>query len=345
MRLLVTGPNANSMRCLNGGWSYSWQGHIADRFAGDHNTIYEAICNEFGKDNVVLEQGVTYVPEGNYYEENTPEIDKAVKAAANVDAIVACIGENSYCETPGNLSDLSLSSNQRDLIKALAKTGKPIILILNEGRPRIISDIEPLANAVINILLPGNYGADALANILSGKTNPSGRMPYTYPKYQAALTTYDYRVSEETDKMDGAYDYDAVISVQWPFGYGLSYTTFKYDNFRTSASEFKADDQITLSVDVTNTGAVTGKEAVMLFSRDMVASLTPENRRLRAFRKIELKPGQTTTVSFTLKGSDLAFVGADGKWILEKGEFRMQTGNKTLNLHCSETHKWDTQNK
>ena len=301
-RLLVTGPNANSMRCLNGGWSYSWQGHIADRYAADHNTIYEALRDEFGKDNVTLEQGVTYVPEGNYYEENPPEIEKAVEAAAGADVIIACIGENSYCETPGNLSDLRLSANQRDLVKALARTGKPVVLILNEGRPRIISDIEPLAEAVVNILLPGNYGADALAGILSGKTNPSAKMPYTYPKDPAALTTYDYRVSEEMDKMDGAYDYDAVISVQWPFGYGLSYTTFGYDNFRTSADTFTAGDDITLSVDVTNTGTMTGKETVMLFSRDMVASLTPENRRLRAFRKIELKPGEKRTVSVERPG-------------------------------------------
>lgn len=345
VKILVTGPNANSMRCLNGGWSYTWQGHLADRFAGEYNTIYEALGNEFGKDNVLLEQGVTYVPEGNYYEENAPEIEKAVAAAGNVDVIVACIGENSYCETPGNLSDLRLSENQRNLVKALAGTGKPIVLILNEGRPRIISDIEPLADAVIDILLPGNYGADALANILSGKANPSARMPYTYPKDPAALTTYDYRVSEEMDKMEGAYDYDAVISVQWPFGYGLSYTTFKYDNLKASATDFKAGGNITLSVDVTNTGAVAGKEVVMLFSRDMVASMTPENRRLRAFEKVELQPGETRTVTFNLKGSDLAFVGADGKWILEKGAFRMQAGDKTLNLNCTETFKWTTPNR
>lgn len=345
VKILVTGPNANSMRCLNGGWSYTWQGHLADRFAGEYNTIYEALGNEFGKDNVLLEQGVTYVPEGNYYEENAPEIEKAVAAAGNVDVIVACIGENSYCETPGNLSDLRLSENQRNLVKALAGTGKPIVLILNEGRPRIISDIEPLADAVIDILLPGNYGADALANILSGKANPSARMPYTYPKDPAALTTYDYRVSEEMDKMEGAYDYDAVISVQWPFGYGLSYTTFKYDNLKASATDFTAGDDITLSVDVTNTGAVAGKEVVMLFSRDMVASMTPENRRLRAFEKVELQPGETRTVTFNLKGSDLAFVGADGKWILEKGAFRMQAGDKTLNLNCTETFKWTTPNR
>jgi beta-glucosidase len=331
-KILVTGPNANSMRCLNGGWSYTWQGHLADRYAEAYNTVYEAICNKFGAENVSLEQGVTYVAEGSYELENEPQIDRAVAAAANADVIVACIGENSYCETPGNLSDLALSENQRNLVKALAQTGKPIVLILNEGRPRIINDIEPLAQGIINILLPGNYGADALANILAGDTNPSARMPYTYPRYQAELTTYDYRVSEETDKMEGAYDYDAVISVQWPFGYGQSYTTFAYSNLTCSRSEFTADDDITLTVDVTNTGSVAGKEVVMLYSRDMVASIVPENRRLRAFTKVSLDPGQTQTVTLTIKGSDLAFVDASGQWTLEPGDFRLQIGPLTTTL-------------
>jgi beta-glucosidase len=344
-KILVTGPNANAMRCLNGGWSYSWQGDLADRFAGEYNTIYEAISNKFGSENVTLEQGVTYSAEGTYEKENAPEIDKAVAAAANVDVIVACVGENSYCETPGNLSDLAMSENQRNLVKALAKTGKPIVLILNEGRPRLINDIEPLAQGIIDILLPGNFGADALANILAGDTNPSARMPYTYPRHQAELTTYDYRVSEETDRMEGAYNYDAVVSVQWPFGYGQSYTTFAYDNLRCSKSTFTADDELTFSVDVTNTGSREGKEVVMLFSRDMVASIVPENRRLRAFDKISLNPGETKTVSLKIKGSDLAFVDHDGHWLLEKGDFRMQIGDKTLMLTCTDTHRWDTPNR
>lgn len=344
-KILVTGPNANSMRCLNGGWSYSWQGHLADRFAGKYNTIYEALCNKFGAGNVRLEQGVTYKAEEGYTEENEPEIGKAVAAAHNADVIIACIGENSYCETPGNLSDLSISANQSELVKALAATGKPIVLILNEGRPRIINDIEPLADAIINILLPGNYGADALANILAGDVNPSAKMPYTYPRNQAELTTYDYRVSEEMDKMEGAYDYDAVISVQWPFGYGLSYTTFEYSNFLADTVSFTADDELHFSVDVTNKGARVGKEVVMLFSSDLVASLTPENRRLRAFKKVELEPGETKTVTLSIKGSDLAFVGADGKWVLEQGDFRMQTGNRTLNITCGQTHRWETANR
>ena len=344
-KILLTGPNANSMRCLNGGWSYTWQGHLADRFAGQYNTIYEALCNKFGKKNVVLEQGVTYKPEGKYDEENEPEIEKAVTAAAGVDVIVACIGENSYCETPGNLSDLALSENQRSLVKALAATGKPVVLILNEGRPRLVSDIEPLAKAVVNILLPGNYGGDALANILAGDANPSARMPYTYPRHQAELTTYDYRVSEEMDKMEGAYDYDAVVSVQWPFGYGQSYTTFEYSNLRVDKSSFTADDTLTFTVDVANTGKRVGKETVMLFSSDLVASLTPENRRLRAFDKIELKPGEKKTVSLSIPASALAFVGYDGHWTLEKGDFRIQAGNQTVNVNCTATHIWNTPNK
>lgn len=345
VKILVTGPNANSMRCLNGGWSYSWQGHLTDRFASKYNTIYEAVCNKFGNENIVLEQGVTYLPEGAYYEENVPEIDKAVAAAGDADVILACIGENSYCETPGNLSDLVLSENQRNLVKALAATGKPVVLVINGGRPRIINDIEPLADGIINVLLPGNFGGDALANILAGDTNPSAKMPYTYPKNQAELTTYDYRVSEEMDKMEGAYDYDAVVSVQWPFGYGLSYTTFKYGNFKCSQNEFDADNDLVFTIDVTNTGAKAGKEVVMLFSRDMVASLTPDNRRLRAFKKVELQPGETKTVSLPIKAADLAFVDSDGKWTLEKGDFRMQAGTEVMTIQCNETHKWDTPNK
>lgn len=333
-KILVTGPNANSMRCLNGGWSYTWQGHWADRYAGQYNTIYEAVCNKFGAKNVILEQGVTYVAEGSYEQENAPEIEKAVRAARNADVILACIGENSYCETPGNLTDLALSENQRNLVKALAKTGKPIVLILNEGRPRLINDIEPLADGIIDILLPSNYGGDALANILAGDVNPSAKLPYTYPRHQASLTTYDYKVSEETDTMQGAYDYNAVVSVQWPFGFGLSYTTFEYSNFQCSIQEFGADTDLVFTVDVTNTGKVAGKEVVMLYSRDMVASMVPENRRLRAFDKVEIQPGETVTVTLKIKGSDLAFVNNEGEWTLEPGDFRMQAGDQTLMITC-----------
>ncbi|GHV56257.1 glycosyl hydrolase [Bacteroidia bacterium] len=340
-RILVTGPNANSMRTLNGGWSYTWQGNAADFYAQDYNTLLEALQKKAGTTNIIYQPGVTYKNDGAYWEENEPEIEKAVAAARGVDVIVACIGENSYCETPGNLNDLALSLHQINLVKALAKTGKPIVLVLNEGRPRIIHEIVPLADAILHIYLTGNYGGDALANIVYGDVNPSGKLPYTYPRYQSSLTTYDYKPSESVDKMEGAYNYDAVISVQWAFGYGLSYTSFEYSNLKVDKSAFTANDELIFTVDVRNTGTVKGKESVLLFGSDLTASLTPDNRRLRAFDKVELQPGETKTVSLKLKGSDLAFVGQDGKWILEAGDFRMQAGNQTVQITCSETKKWN----
>lgn len=346
-KILLAGPNANSMRCLNGGWSYSWQGHRADEFAGAYHTIYEALCDKFGTQNIVYEPGVTYAPykNDNWWEENEPEIDKAVKAAAGVDVIVACIGENSYCETPGNMNDLTLSANQRNLVKALAGTGKPVVLILNQGRPRIINDIVPLAKAVVNVMLPGNYGGDALANLLSGDANFSAKMPFTYPKYVNMLPNYDYKSCENMGQMGGNYNYDAVMDVQWPFGYGLSYTTYAYRNLRVDRTEFVASDELVFSVDVTNTGKVEGKESVLLYSKDVVASSTPDNIRLRNFEKISLKPGETKTVTMKLKGSDLAFVGYDGKWRLEKGDFIIKCGDQQLDICCQETKVWETPNR
>lgn len=346
-KILLAGPNANSMRCLNGGWSYSWQGHRADEFAGAYHTIYEALCDKFGTQNIVYEPGVTYAPykNDNWWEENEPEIDKAVKAAAGVDVIVACIGENSYCETPGNMNDLTLSANQRNLVKALAGTGKPVVLILNQGRPRIINDIVPLAKAVVNVMLPGNYGGDALANLLSGDANFSAKMPFTYPKYVNMLPNYDYKSCENMGQMGGNYNYDAVMDVQWPFGYGLSYTTYAYSNLRVDRTEFVASDELVFSVDVTNTGKVEGKESVLLYSKDVVASSTPDNIRLRNFEKIALKPGETKTVTMKLKGSDLAFVGYDGKWRLEKGDFIIKCGDQQLDIRCQETKVWETPNR
>ncbi len=343
-KILLTGPNANQMRCLDGGWSYTWQGSKAEDLATKYNTIYEALCNKYGKENIILEQGVTYNEDGAYYEENEPQIGRAVNAAADADVIVACVGENSYCETPGNLNDLWLSGNQRDLVKELAKTGKPIILILNEGRPRLIADIEPLAKAVVDIMLPGNYGADALANLLAGDANFSAKLPYTYPKEINSLHTYDYKVSEEIGTMEGAYNYDAKVSLQWPFGYGLSYTTYGYSNLKTDKTQFTADDMINVTVDVKNTGDKAGKEAVLLYSSDLVASMVPDNKRLRDFTKIELQPGETKTVSFQLPAKNLAFVGADGKWILEEGDFIIKVGNLELPLTCTKTKVWDTPN-
>ena len=345
-KLLITGPNANSMRTLNGGWSYSWQGDKADACAEKYNTILESFGNKFGTENIIYEPGVTYKQGGNWHEENAPEIEKAVAAASNVDYIVACIGENSYCETPGNLNNLELSKNQLDLVKALSTTGKPIILILNSGRPRLIADIEPLSKAVVNAMLPGNYGGDALANTMAGDVNFSGKMPYTYPKEINSLITYDHKPCEHIGKqMEGAYNYDAQVSVQWPFGYGQSYTNYQYSNLRVNKPTFNADDVLTFTVDVKNTGSQKGKESVLLFSSDMVASLTPDVRRLRGFEKIELAPGETKTVTINVNGSDLAFVGYDKKWVLEEGDFIVQVGDQIVNTACTDTYKWDTPNK
>ena len=343
-KILLTGPNANQMRCLHGGWSYTWQGAKAEDLSEKYNTIYEALCQKYGKENIILEQGVTYNENGAYYDENAPEIDKAVAAAAQADVIIAAIGENSYTETPGNLTDLWLSENQRNLVKELAKTGKPIILVLNEGRPRLIADIEPLAKAVVNILIPGNYGGDALGNLLAGDANFSAKMPYTYPREINSLNTYDYKVSEEVGTMAGAYNYDAKVSLQWPFGYGLSYTTFEYSNLRVDKATFTADDVLTVTVDVKNTGNKAGKEAVLLYSSDLVASIVPDNRRLRDFTKIDLQPGETKTVTFSLPAKNLAFVGADCKWTLEEGDFILKVGNQTVPVTCERTKVWDEPN-
>ena len=344
-KILLTGPNANQMRCLDGGWSYTWQGHRADEFAGKYNTIYEAFCNEYGKENVILNQGVTYNEKGKYWEENEPQIQGAVDATKDADVIVACIGENSYTETPGNLTDLWLSENQRNLVKALAQTGKPVILVLNEGRPRLIADIEPLAQGIINILIPGNMGGDALANLVSGKSNFCGKMPYTYPKEINSLANYDFKKSEEVGTMEGAYDYNAKITQQWGFGYGLSYTTYKYSNLKVSQSDFRHGDIIKVSVDVKNTGKVAGKESVLLFSSDLIASMVPDGRRLRAFDKVELQPGETKTMTFELKADDLAFVGWNGKWRLEEGDFKLMIADQSADIHCTDTYQWPTANR
>ena len=344
-KILLTGPNANQMRCLDGGWSYTWQGHRADEFAGKYNTIYEAFCNEYGKENVILNQGVTYNEKGKYWEENEPQIQGAVDAAKNVDVIVACIGENSYTETPGNLTDLWLSENQRNLVKELAKTGKPVVLVLNEGRPRLIADIEPLAQGIIDILIPGNMGGDALVGLVSGKSNFSGKMPYTYPKEINSLANYDFKKSEEVGTMEGAYDYNAKITQQWGFGHGLSYTSYQYSNLKVSQSDFRHGDIIKVSVDVKNTGKVAGKESVLLFSSDLIASMVPDGRRLRAFDKIELQPGETKTVTFNLNADDLAFVGYDGKWVLEEGDFKLMIADQSADIHCDKTYQWQSANR
>ena len=345
VRILLTGPNANNIRTLNGGWSYTWQGDGAanPRFTEKYNTIYEALSQKF--DNVTYVPGVEYIIEAPFvWMIDQANIKPAVAAAKNADVIIACVGENTYCETPGNDNTIALSENQRNLVKALAATGRPVVLVLNEGRPRVLNDIEGLASAVVDIMLPGNYGGDALAALLSGEENFSGKLPFTYPKYTNKHAVYDYKPAESQGTMAGVYNYNAVMDVQWPFGHGLSYTTFEYSNMTVSATEFTSEDVLKVTVDVTNTGKVAGKESVLLFSTDLYASSTPDVRRLRAFDKISLEPGETKTVELEVTAKDLAFVNYYGKWTLEKGGFILSCGTEAVEIECTETVVWETPN-
>ena len=343
-RILVTGPNANSMRTLNGGWSYTWQGDVAEQpeFTAEYNTVYEALDKKFDK--------VTYVPgiEYDLYTRNWQyekvNIAPVVRAAKDADVIVVCVGENTYCETPGNITDLNLSYNQQELVKACAATGKPVVMILNEGRPRVVREIEPMADAIVDIMLPGNFGADALAALLCGEENFSAKLPFTYPKYVNKFAVYDYKPAENQKTMAGDYNYNAVMDVQWPFGHGLSYTTYEYSNMTVDKAEFSPEDVLTVTIDVKNTGKVAGKESVLLFSTDMYATCTPDVRRLREFAKVDLAPGETKTVTFTLPATELAFVDYYGRWTIEEGDFALSCGGQSVMIRCTETIVYDTPN-
>ena len=335
-KILLCGPNADTMRGLSGGWTYSWQGSKVEHLSEPYNTILEAFQARFGKDNVIFEPGVEYDEESSWQAEKAPQIEKAVARAAEADYIVACVGENSYAETQGSIADLNLSANQKALVRALAATGKPIVLVLNEGRPRIIHDIEPLAGAIVDIMLPSNYGGDALAALLSGDENFSGKLPFSYPAYPNGLTIYSYKVMEDRSTTPGIYNYENHASVQWWFGEGLSYTTFEYSGLSLDKETFDGSDTLTFSIDVTNTGKRAGKETALLYSSDEVASVMPDNRRLRAFSKVEIQPGQTVRVELKVPAKDLAFVGFDGRRHLEKGSFTFACGGKFVRATCSE---------
>ncbi len=331
-KVLVTGPNANSMRTLNGGWTYSWQGEQTDEYATKYNTILEALQKKLGAANVIYEQGVSYKTPGKYFEDTVLNMEAAVQAAANVDYVLLCIGENSYTETPGNTNDLTLSANQLALAHALIKTGKPVVFILNEGRPRIISSIEPGAAAIVDVFLPGNFGADALVDILTGTVNPSGKLPLTYPRYVNDLAGYIRKPSEGSGNPQGGES-----NPQYPFGFGLSYTSFSYSNLSISKKSFDPTETVTITVNVTNTGNKTGKEVVQLYITDLIASLTPDVKRLRGFEKVDLKPGESKTVTFNIPLKQLAFVGTDLKKHLEAGEFNIQAGNQSQLFSVTKT--------
>jgi len=324
MKVLVTGPTANTMRSLDGGWSYTWQGDEADKFAANKNTILEAIQQKIGKDNVSYEAGAAF--------DSLQNIDEAVKAAKKADAIVLCLGELSYTENVGNIDDLNLPIAQIQLAQALAKTGKPVILVLAEGRPRIVTDAESLSAATLMAYLPGNEGGDAIASVLFGDVNPSGKLPITYPRYTNSLTNY-YRKNLENGNPDDKHGYNPL----YEFGYGLSYTTFSYNNLHISKPELKDNETLTITVDVKNTGQQEGKESVLLYTSQLYASISPDTKRLRAYDKISLKPGETKTVSFKITSKDLAFVNDVSKTVTEAGEFKIQVGDQTQNFNFVST--------
>ena len=322
-RILVTGPNANNMRTLNGAWTYSWQGELTDDFAGEYNTIYESIRNTYGSNNVKYIPGVSYRKDANYYDMDEIDIQKAVNEARRSDYIILCLGENTYTEKPGDLNDLNIHRLQSKLALELSKTGKPIILILNLGRPRLISDIEPLMSAIVNVYLPGNFGADALADILSGKVNPSGKLPYTYPAYPNSLLPYYYKPSEVQNNAQGAYNYVGEVNNLYDFGYGLSYSDFKYSKLSVNKDTFNTDENINIGVSITNDSDIDGYETVQLYSSDQYASITPDVKRLRDFTKIHIKAGETKAVSFSLPVSELEFYNINNIPVVEEGKFKI----------------------
>ncbi|WP_316823604.1 glycoside hydrolase family 3 N-terminal domain-containing protein [Pedobacter gandavensis] len=333
-KILVAGPNANSMRTLNGAWTYSWQGEKVEEFAAKYNTILEALQNKAGKENVTYFPGVSYKMDGKYYEEYADQMEETIAAAKDADLIVLCLGENSYTESPGNMNDLYLSDLQTELAQKLAATGKKVILVLNEGRPRVISKFEKKMAAVVQTYLPGNYGGDALADVLYGVVNPSGKLPYTYPQFPNALFTYYHKPSENKGTTEGVYNYDADYNPQYVFGAGLSYTTFKYDQLKLSSNTLKKGETLTITVNVSNTGKLAGKESVLLFTSDLYATLiTPDVKRLRGFEKIDLKAGETKTVTFKIQPEDLAFINTENKAVTEEGEFTLQIADQKINFN------------
>ena len=321
--ILVVGPNGNNMRTLNGAWSYSWQGELTDKYAGDFNTIYEALQNKYGKNKVKYVPGVSYKDGGNYYDMEENDINNAVSEAKNSDYIILCLGENTYTEKPGDLNDLNLHKLQVKLAKKLAETGKPIILILNLGRPRLISDIEPLMNAVVNIYLPGNFGGDALADIVSGEVNPSGKLPYTYPAFPNSLIPYYYKPSEVQNNSQGAYNYVGEVNNQYDFGYGLSYSEFRYTDLKTNKNQYNLNDTIKISVKIQNSSEIDGLETIQLYSSDLYASITPDIKRLRDFTKVKIKAGEITTIEFNLPVSELSFANSENEFVVEPGKFKL----------------------
>ncbi|MDR1652086.1 MAG: glycoside hydrolase family 3 C-terminal domain-containing protein [Prevotellaceae bacterium] len=340
-KILVAGPNAVSMRALNGGWTFSWQGEKVDEFVKDEHNLLQAIELKYGKENVKYIAGVSYKKVFEYDTEYKDRFEEAIAAAENADVVLLMLGENSYCEKPGDLDDLYLNDLQTELAQKIIEKGKPVILVLSEGRPRLISKFSQKTDAIVQTYLPGMYGADALADILAGDINPSGKLPYTYPAFPNSLIPYYHKYAEEQENTDAAYNYQGDYNYEFPFGFGLSYSSFEYKNAKISAAEQPLNEnaQITVSVEVTNTGKMAGKEVVQLYSADLYASLMPDVKRLRRFEKVELEAGETKTVTFTLQQSDLAFVNFDNKKTVERGDFEFQIGASSADIKAKLAYK------
>ena len=312
-KILVTGPTADSLISLNNGWTYVWQGNNGSLYPKDRPTVLGAIKTKAGAN-------VSYVP-GTALEKEI-DIDAAVKAAREADAVIVCIGEGSYAETPGNITDLTLSEPQLKLAEALEATGKPVVLVLIEGRPRVINRIVDKARGIVMAYNPGNEGGTAVADVLFGDYNPNGKLPFTYPRTPNGLIAYDHKAFETEETAFG----NAAFNPQFEFGQGLSYTKFTYSDLRLAQKTISKNDSLSVSVTVTNTGGRAGKEVVQLYLSDLVASLSPPGKRLKRFAKIYLQPGQSRTLTFTLRAEDLSFIGSNNKPLIEPGDFEVTIG-------------------
>ncbi|HET6851735.1 MAG TPA: glycoside hydrolase family 3 N-terminal domain-containing protein [Pyrinomonadaceae bacterium] len=326
-KVLVTGPTSDSLISLNNGWTYVWQGSEESLYPKDRHTIRKAIEAKIGAGNVTFVQGTRIIRRPGSSSNNTPtdideevDIAAAVEAAKNVDVVVLALGEGSYCETPGNITDLTLGEPQLKLAQAIQATGKPVVLVLVEGRPRIINRIADGANAILMAYNPSNEGGTAIADVLFGDVNPSGKLPFTYPRTPNGLINYDHKPFETENTAFG----NMAFNPQFQFGDGLSYTTFTYSDLRLGKQTISLNEELPVSVTVTNSGQRAGKEAVLVYVSDLVASISPPGKRLRRFAKISLNPGQSRTLNFKLRAEDLSFIGADNKRIVEPGEFEVK---------------------
>ncbi|MFZ1518674.1 MAG: glycoside hydrolase family 3 N-terminal domain-containing protein [Ignavibacteriaceae bacterium] len=315
-KILVTGPTANMLSVLNGGWTITWQGNEESLFPQEKNTVLEAIQNKLGDAKVNYVEGCSFDKDIN--------TSKAVIEAKNSDVVILCLGETAYCETPGRLFDLTLNKAQLELANKIIETGKPVIIVMLEGRPRVITEIEPKVKGVLLGFLPGMEGGDAIADVIFGDVNPSGKLPITYPKSPNGITLYDYKPIE---KFDGN-DYNPL----WPFGYGLSYTTFEYSNLRLNNAVIPTNGEVEVSIDVKNTGSIAGKEVVQLYLTDLYGSVTRPNKQLKGFEKILLDPGESKTVLFKLNKDHFTFIGQDNKKTVEPGDFKVTIENHTANF-------------